>query len=211
MDGKSSNSLATFLSLHIRTETQHNYTMPSNKDRLYVALYARAGAAKMPGGEDEYHWGLVIGPKIEGETEQGMRYHAKEVMTGPGQSTWVFEEKSISLLATSMLLVRVMVAKVENRERLVDVLRKVPIRQGQKDWNCVSWAREALEAAGADGMGKGKGRVLGTSRTEWQAVRDAVMWYVGSKKEQHRWDGTAGFDTKYAATYDLLDKKEIIP
>jgi hypothetical protein len=28
--------------------------MPSNKDRLYVALYARGGAAKMPGGEDTY-------------------------------------------------------------------------------------------------------------------------------------------------------------
>ncbi len=28
-------------------------TMPSNKDRLYVALYARGGQARMPGGEDK--------------------------------------------------------------------------------------------------------------------------------------------------------------
>ena len=34
-------------------DTLYIFTMPSNKDRLYVALYARAGAATMPGGEDE--------------------------------------------------------------------------------------------------------------------------------------------------------------
>lgn len=28
--------------------------MPSNKDRLYLALYARGGAAKMQEGEDTY-------------------------------------------------------------------------------------------------------------------------------------------------------------
>lgn len=28
--------------------------MPSNKDRLYVALYARGGSATMPDGEDKY-------------------------------------------------------------------------------------------------------------------------------------------------------------
>ena len=27
--------------------------MPSSKDRLYLALYARSGAPKMPGGEDK--------------------------------------------------------------------------------------------------------------------------------------------------------------
>jgi hypothetical protein len=28
--------------------------MPPNKDRLYIALYARAGKARMPGKEDTY-------------------------------------------------------------------------------------------------------------------------------------------------------------
>lgn len=28
--------------------------MPSDKDRLYIALYARSGPATMPGGEDKY-------------------------------------------------------------------------------------------------------------------------------------------------------------
>lgn len=31
--------------------------MPSNKDRLYLALYARGGVAKMPGREDTYVYG----------------------------------------------------------------------------------------------------------------------------------------------------------
>ncbi|GAB1212609.1 hypothetical protein ATERTT37_001753 [Aspergillus terreus] len=39
--------------------------MPSNKDRLYVALYARASRPTMPGKEDTYHWALIVGLKIE--------------------------------------------------------------------------------------------------------------------------------------------------
>ncbi|CAD0101385.1 unnamed protein product, partial [Aureobasidium mustum] len=34
--------------------------MPSNKARLYVALYVRGGAAKMPGKEDTYGWNCVL-------------------------------------------------------------------------------------------------------------------------------------------------------
>jgi hypothetical protein len=37
--------------------------MPSNKDRLYVALYARGGAAKMPGGEDTYVYNQIAAPQ----------------------------------------------------------------------------------------------------------------------------------------------------
>jgi hypothetical protein len=33
--------------------------MPSNKDRLYLGLYARAGSAKMPGKEDTYVHRLI--------------------------------------------------------------------------------------------------------------------------------------------------------
>lgn len=38
----------------IQGTSDQSSKMPSDKDRLYVALYARSGAAKMPGGEDKW-------------------------------------------------------------------------------------------------------------------------------------------------------------
>ncbi|KAK5988027.1 hypothetical protein PT974_12163 [Cladobotryum mycophilum] len=94
-----------------------------NKDRLYVALYARGGAPKMPGLEDTYHWALIVGPKSESSGSHGSRFHAKESLGFVGnppvaQSVWQYEERQISMAPTSMLLVRVLVAKVKNMSQL---------------------------------------------------------------------------------------------
>ncbi|KAH1664153.1 hypothetical protein KXV52_008126 [Aspergillus fumigatus] len=86
--------------------------MPSNKDRLYVALYAHGGNPTMPGKEDTYHWALIVGPKVEAEDGIGVRYHAKERPKLGGGSEWFFEERECPLAPTSMLLVRIMVGKV---------------------------------------------------------------------------------------------------
>ncbi|KAF4635878.1 hypothetical protein G7Y89_g2198 [Cudoniella acicularis] len=179
--------------------------MPSNKDRLYVVLYARGGLAKMPGKEDTYHWALIVGPKDEEEGGHGMRYHAKERMIAAGQSEWFFDERETTLEATSMLLVRITVAKVKKMDQLVNTLRSVPIKQGEPGWNCVIWVKEALQALQTDG------KALGTSDIEWQKVRDAAMRYVQEKKDEHRFDGKGDFNMKWAATYSLLEGKETTP
>ncbi|EPE31260.1 hypothetical protein GLAREA_12563 [Glarea lozoyensis ATCC 20868] len=91
----------------------------------------------MPGGEDQYHWALIVGPKQENETATGWRYHARERMAGKGGSKWYFEERDIGVVATSMLLVRILVGKVEKMERIQALLRTVPIRSSEPGWNCV--------------------------------------------------------------------------
>lgn len=104
-----------------------------------------------------------------------------------------------------MILVRVLVAKIENMERLASVLQSVPIRGSEPRWNCVEWVKEALEMLRKDG------KVLGTSALGWQTVRDTAMWYVEKKAAQHRFDGKAKpgqFDDTKVATYDLLEGKE---
>jgi hypothetical protein len=141
---------------------------------------------------------------MEFENGRGTRYHAKERMTAAGQSEWYFEERDVTLLATSMLLVRIMIGKVEKMDRLASAVRRVPIRQGETGWNCVSWVKEALEALTADG------KALGTSVTEWPVVRDGAMWYIHKKKAEHRFDGKGNFNMRLAATYDLLGGKETI-
>ncbi|KAL2846398.1 hypothetical protein BJY01DRAFT_263348 [Aspergillus pseudoustus] len=168
--------------------------MPSNKDRLYVALYAGGGAATMPGKEDTYHWALIVGPKNESPGKNG----------SGGGSEWFFKERECPLTPTSMLLVRVKVGKVGDRNRLVNILQTTPIRQEQVGRNCVGWVEGALRRLKADGS------ALGTSAIDWETVRTQAMGYCQRKKDQHRFDGQASFDMTKAPTYDLIERKEII-
>ncbi|OAL52616.1 hypothetical protein IQ07DRAFT_620193 [Pyrenochaeta sp. DS3sAY3a] len=119
------------------------------------------------------------GPKDEVEKGVGMRYHVNERITG---SAWLFEERETTLLATSMLLVRVMIAKVEDRNRCV------------AGWNCVGWVQEALQSV-----------------TEWTEVRIAAMEYCSRKKDEHRFDGQGTYDMTKAPRYDLVERTEKIP
>ena len=73
------------------------------------------------------------------------------------------------MMPTQMILVRILVAKVENTEKLAQILRQIPVRQGQEGWNCVSWVQEAFSE-----LEKSKS-VVGTSVVGWKAVRDAAM------------------------------------
>ncbi|KAB5575995.1 hypothetical protein GE09DRAFT_611771 [Coniochaeta sp. 2T2.1] len=180
--------------------------MPSNKDRLYVALYARGGQPRMPGGEDKYHWAFITGPKVITQQSAGRRIHAKERMGQSGSgSHWEYENRSISMLPTAMILVRVVVGKIEDNARLISIMESVPVRGNQPGWNCVEWLKEALELLGKDK------KALGTSVTDWKTVRDGCMQYVQTKAAQHRFDGQAPgkFDDSKVATYDLLERKEI--
>jgi hypothetical protein len=135
----------------------------------------------------------------------GVRYHAKEVAKIGGGNEWQFQEIECPLIATSMLLVRIMIGKVLDKECLVSILRNTPIRQGQPGWNCVAWVKEALGTLKADN------KALGTSVLDWNKVRDASMGYCQRKKDEHRFDGQRNFDMKKAATYDLLTQKQTIP
>lgn len=134
-----------------------------------------------------------------------MRYHAKERITGPNASAWLFEERETTLSATSMLLVRVMIAKVENKDRFISIIRNTPVRQDVAGWNCVGWVQEALQSLEADE------KALGTGVTEWTKVRNAVMEYCQRKKDEHRFDGQGNYDMTKAPTYDLVERKEKIP
>ncbi|RAH87404.1 hypothetical protein BO86DRAFT_394206 [Aspergillus japonicus CBS 114.51] len=173
--------------------------MPSKKDRLYVALYVRGGKARMPGKEDTYHWALHIGPKDPNSPSLGVRYHAKERLTVEGKSEFIFEESEVS---PQMVLVRVAVAKIVDKDRAVEILRNTAIGQDSPGWNCVSWVQEAL------GMLSPDSRALGARMPDWERVRDAVMDYCQRKKDQHRFDGNGDFDMSFIPTYDLMVGRE---
>ncbi|RAH57432.1 hypothetical protein BO85DRAFT_477923 [Aspergillus piperis CBS 112811] len=156
-----------------------NSMKSSNKPRLYISLHARGGGVrpKMPDKEDTYHWSLTILPKDKQQhrfpkTKRsivGTTYHVRELPTPTGTGMvfkWTFEERSTAL--DTMVLVRVLIGKVVDRERLVEILREVPVGGGEEEggeegWNCVSWVRGAVEAIkrddenGNEVLGKGRG------------------------------------------------------
>lgn len=133
---------------------------------------------------------------------QGVRYHAMNRTDG-----FHFEERSTSLEATNMLLVRVIIGKVVDTEGLKRVMHSVQVKNNDPAWNCVVWIKDVLAKLA-------EGKVMGTSQLDWKIVRDTAMRYIEEKKNQHRFDGKAPkghFDTRKPATFDLLTGKELIP
>lgn len=147
---------------------------------------------------------MLVGPKIESDDGQGVRYHAKEFINARGDLEWTFEERQSTLQATHMLLVRVLIGKVEDCSRIAVILRTTPIRPDVEGWNCVAWVMEALERVKADG------KALGTSVLDWETVRNESMEYCQRKKDQHRFDGQRKFTSRLPPTYDLIERKETI-
>lgn len=129
---------------------------------------------------------------------------------GRTQSRWVFEERDIGMNPTAMILVRVIIGKVANLERVAAVLRGVPVRDNQSGWNCVWWLREALEMLRADGKALGRSS---SSSVAWEEAGEAAMGFVRRKEREHRFDGRAApgwFDMNRVATYDLLRGEEVV-
>lgn len=75
-----------------------------------------------------YYWALIVGPKSEAEASQCTRYHARDDCEGK----WAYEEQDTFTMSSVILLVRIVVGKVTNDERLQAALRRVPIVQGDK-------------------------------------------------------------------------------
>lgn len=54
-----------------------------------------------------------------------------------------------------------MIAKIEDRDRMLQVLRGLPLRSGTRGWNCVGWVREALVELKRDGKALGTAVMIG--------------------------------------------------
>lgn len=77
---------------------------------------------------------------------------------------------------TQMVLVRILIAKIEDIDRLAQLLRQIPIRQEQQGWNCVLWIKEALSEL------QTSANIMGTNVLEWKAVRSAACPIASRRK-----------------------------
>jgi hypothetical protein len=170
--------------------------MPSNKDRVSIALYARGGRP------NTYHWALIVGPKQETSNTKGFRHDAKQDI---GCTQWYYNVQNITTTAAQMLLVRVTFAKVEDTAQLNRTLAAVPIVQNDPSWTCRIWVKNAIAALEADG------KSLGTKVTDWETLENSAQDYVRTKIDAGRFSGPGDWDPQFAPTYDLMNGMEIIP
>ncbi|KAH8698376.1 hypothetical protein BGW36DRAFT_293664 [Talaromyces proteolyticus] len=174
----------------------------SNKDRVYVALYARGGR-----DPDAFHWAIIVGPKKEGVGgSRGYRYHAiqRPDPSRTGHFIWVYEALEITLFQTNMLLGRILIAKVTNDTQLRTTLAAVPLVQDDPSWNCQVWVKNAIAALEADR------KSLGTRVTDWTAIEQIANGYINRKREQRRYDGSGGWASGTVPTFDLLENRESV-
>lgn len=155
-----------------------------------------------------FHWAFLIGPKVE-KTAQvpGRRCHVKNRLNPNPHgisSIWEYEEVQIpNVQNTATLLVRVVIGKVENLGRLLEILRSIPVIQNDPGWRCRTWCANALTAIAKDGT------AVGTSVLDWQRIEQAARRYAGDKTVQGRF-ASAALLLGPKPTWDLLENKEIV-
>ncbi|KAH6651582.1 hypothetical protein BKA67DRAFT_660381 [Truncatella angustata] len=171
--------------------------MPSNKPRLYIALYP---SGVVNSEERKYHWGFLIGPKAESKAiVPGARYHVKNSPLG-----WTYEEIPLeNVRTTNSLLARILIAKIEDEQRLIALLRQLPVIQGDPNWRCRTWIAGALAEIARDG------KCLGTAQLDWHKIEAFARHYVGDKTASGRYHSAADL-IKPKPTWDMLENKEIV-
>lgn len=101
-----------------------------------------------------------------------MRHHA----VNPPLVGWKYEKVSLAdVRSTNNLLARILIAKVEDLDRLNMILERVPVVQDDPNWRCTSWIASALEAIAMDG------KAVGTSELDWKKIEELGRSYVGAK------------------------------
>lgn len=146
----------------------------------------------------------MMGPKVERPGTTHTTFQAKECISESGKMSWRYDEDKSSLTRPHHLLVRIIIAKVEDTDRLLGIMREIPIRAGDEGWNCVGWVKEALDIVCSDGQ------TVGRCVPDWDRVRDCAMEYCREKIKEGRFDVSGGFDMSIVPTYDLILEKEIV-
>ncbi|KAI1430281.1 hypothetical protein F5Y12DRAFT_781463 [Xylaria sp. FL1777] len=171
--------------------------MPSDKPRLYIALYP---SGIVNDEERKFHWGFLIGPKVEKEKNvPGGRYHVKNSPQG-----WTYIEDSLeNVRYTNNLLARIVVAKIEDEQRLISLFRRLPVVQGDPNWRCRTWVASALDAIMRDG------KCVGTAELDWYKIEALGRQYVRAKTEAGRYQHAVDM-LEPKPTWDMLENKETV-
>lgn len=154
-----------------------------------------------------FHWGFLIGPKIEKKANvPGTRFHVKNQVLPSGAIGWAYEENHLpNVQSTNRLLARIVIAKVEDGARLIEIFRSIPVVQNDPNWRCRTWVWQVLERLKADG-----GKAVGTAQLDWGQIEGMARSYVAQKQAHGRY-ATMDLLLKPKPTWDMLENKEMVP
>lgn len=97
-----------------------------------------------------------------------------------------------------------MVAKVEDEQRLLKIIRTAPVTSGDSNWRCRTWVAYILQKL------KDDGKAVGRSELDWARIEAFGRQYVASKNASMRYNSEA-LILGPKPTYDLVENKEIMP
>jgi hypothetical protein len=130
----------------------------------------------------------------------GVQYHVRN----PPLAGWTYEKTPVAdIRVTATLLARILVAKVEDPDRLTAILDRVPVVQDDANWRCRSWIASALEAIAKDG------KAVGTSDLDWTNIEEIGRRYVAKKTAAGRYN-ERGLLEGPRPTWDILQNKETV-
>jgi hypothetical protein len=89
---------------------------------------------------------------------------------------------------TATLLARIVIAKIEDDARLVELFRTTSLVQDDPNWRCRTWVALVLARLKADGT------IVGTSQLDWPTIKQTAREYVGRKKNAGRYQTTKNWD-----------------
>jgi hypothetical protein len=92
-------------------------------------------------------------------------------------------------------------------------LRSVPLIQGNPNWTCRIWVKEALAKLDADAILEPAPNRIPQQRgiRDWDAIEQECRRYVAKKKVAGRWSNpgvAAKFNFNEVPTYDMLHGRE---
>jgi len=173
------------------------FKIPVNKPRLYIALYP---GEVLDNEEQRYHWSFLLGPKAEKQSEfPGTRYHIKNTPV----EGWEYEEADLSSAkSNASFFARILIAKIEDPSRLVNIFRSTTVTRNDPDCSR-AWIVEVLSRISQDG------NAVGTAELDWTRIEALALDYVRKKTVEGRY-AKADELLLPKPTWDMLQEKEIV-
>lgn len=112
---------------------------------------------------------------------------------------WTYEECALDNVQNmTNLLARILIAKIENEQRLIALLRRVPVVHGDPNWRCRTWISSVLAEIAKDG------KCVGAAELDWKKIEPFGRKYVAEKTASGRYR-TAEDLLQAKPTWDMLE------
>jgi hypothetical protein len=134
-----------------------------------------------------------------------------------GPKKHLYEEQDVPTTPPAQMgLVRIAVCKVVDEDRLLAILRALPIPDDDHFYNCLSWVREAFQVLHDDG----KAIKSYLDADDWNDVEACARKYCKRKRDAGRFQDQVGgddehlpvlWDVKKIPTFNFWENRETTP